>query len=105
VGVGTEDAGKERACFEASETRNEAMSEATTNLKQDLQNSLVHLQGLRDEVRVKLHLAKQDLKDQWKKLEPRLDEAEKAAKNVSEASRVAIADTIKAIEKFCASLR
>src|SRR5260221_13478328 len=81
------------------------MSEATTDLKKDLKSSLAHLQALKDEVRVKLHLAGKDLKDQWNKLEPHLDDVEKAAKNLSESSRAAVADAVKRLEKFKSSFR
>ena len=81
------------------------MSDATTDLKKDLKSSLTHLQSLRDEVRVKLHLAGKDLKDQWNKLQPHLDEVEDAAKNLSEASRTAIADAVKKLEKFRSSFK
>jgi len=81
------------------------MSDATTDLKKDLQTSLTHLQTLRDEVRVKLHLAGKDLKDQWNKLEPHIDQVQDAAKNLSEASREAVADAVKKLEKFRASFR
>ncbi len=80
------------------------MSQATTELKKDRKSSLEHLQTLRDEVRVKLHLAGRDLKDQWGKLEPHLAEVEKAAKNLSEASHDAVADAVKRLEKFSASI-
>jgi len=81
------------------------MSEATSELKKDLKNSLSHLQTLRDEVRVKLNLAGKDLQAQWSKLEPHLDSVEKAAKNLSEASRTAGADAVKRLEKFRASFK
>lgn len=81
------------------------MSDATNELKKDVQKSLTHLQMLRDEVRVKLHLAGKDLKDQWSKIEPHLEEAEKAAKSLSETSRTALANALKKVEKFRAGLR
>jgi CheY-like chemotaxis protein len=91
--------------IEAHKTGEEAMSEATNELKKDLQMSLAHLQTLRDEVRVKLHLAGKDLKDQWSKLEPHLEEVEQAAKNLSEVSRAAVVDALKRLEEFSASFR
>jgi LPS O-antigen subunit length determinant protein (WzzB/FepE family) len=81
------------------------MSETTADLKNELQKSLGLLKTLRDEVRVRLHLASMDIKDQWKKIEPRLEDAEKkAVEQVSEASRAALTEAVKRLEKFRASL-
>jgi hypothetical protein len=81
------------------------MSEATKELKGDLQKGLAELATLRDEVRVRLHLAGMDLKDQWNKLEPRVAEVEKkAAAEVSEVSRAALTDVIKKLIKLRASI-
>ena len=81
------------------------MSEATKELKSDLQKGLAELTTLRDEVRVKLHLAGMELKDQWNKLEPRVAEVEKkAAAEVSEVSRAALTDVIKKLIKLRAAI-
>ena len=66
------------------------MNETTTELKQEMKKSRALLYTLRDEIRVKLHLAGMDAKDQWKKLEPRLHEIEQSADDVSEASKAAV---------------
>jgi len=81
------------------------MNDTATELKNELKKGLTTLQMLRDEVRLRLHLASMDIKDQWKKLEPQLEEVEKKAENVSEASRTLIHDTVKTLEKFRASLK
>jgi len=80
------------------------MSDTASELKNELKKSLSHLQTLRDEVRVRLHLASMDLKDQWNKLEPHLADVEKKAVDASEASRTLIHDAVKKLEKFRASL-
>ena len=80
------------------------MSDTANELKSELKKSLSHLQTLRDEVRVRLHLASMDLKDQWNKLEPHLADVEKKAVDASEASRTLIHDAVKKLEKFRASL-
>ena len=80
------------------------MSDTANELKSELKKSLSHLQTLRDEVRVRLHLASMDLKDQWNKLEPHLADVEKKAADASEASRTLITDAVKKLEKFRASL-
>ncbi len=52
-----------------------------SNIKQDLRDgmeeALSDLRTLRDEVRLKLHLAGMDAKDAFHKLEPRLSEVER----------------------------
>jgi predicted nucleic acid-binding Zn-ribbon protein len=81
------------------------MSDTTNELKSELKKSLSHLQTLRDEVKVRLHLASMDLKDQWNKLEPHLLDVEKKAADASEASRTMIQDALRKLEKFSASLK
>lgn len=46
---------------------------------QDLKSLQQDVRALRDEVRVKVHLAGMDIKDEWKKLEPQLDRAASSA--------------------------
>jgi predicted nucleic acid-binding Zn-ribbon protein len=81
------------------------MSDNANELKSELKKSLSQLQTLRDQVRVRLHLANMDLKDQWNKLEPHLADVEKKAASASEASRTLISDALKKLEKFSASLK
>ncbi len=80
------------------------MGDAKNELKKELEKGLSRLQTLRDEVRVRLHLAGMDLKDQWNKLEPHLEEAEKKAGEVSEDAKNKLADAVKKLEKIRASL-
>ena len=80
------------------------MSDTTNELKSELKKGLSDLQTLRDEVRVRLHLASMDLKDQWNKLEPYLADVEQKAAEASEASRTLISEAKKRLEKFRASL-
>ena len=80
------------------------MSDTTNELKNELKKSLSQLQTLRDEVRVRLHLASMELKDQWNKLEPHLADVERKAEEATEASRNLINDAVKRLEKIRASL-
>ena len=79
------------------------MSDTANELKTELKKGLSQLQTLRDEVRLRLHLASMDLKDQWNKLEPHLADVEKKAADASEASKSLINDAVKRLEKFRAS--
>ncbi|WP_437721957.1 hypothetical protein [Sorangium sp. So ce861] len=80
------------------------MSNITSELKSDLTKSLESLQTLRDEIRVRLHLAGMEAKDAWNKLEPTLLDAEKLAEDVSETSRNALRDILEKVKEFRSSL-
>ena len=84
------------------------MSQISTHtraeLKDELNKGLERLQALRDEVRVRLHLAGMDAKAEWNKLEPHLLDVEKAAQEATEASRQALSDAVDRLKKFRASL-
>jgi hypothetical protein len=81
------------------------MSDAKAELKKELEKGVTRLQTLRDEVRVRLHLAGMDLKEQWKKVEPHLDEVEKKAGDVTDDARHMLGEAMKKLEKLRASLR
>jgi hypothetical protein len=80
------------------------INDAKADLKEDLQKSLTHLKTLRDEVRVKLHLAGMDAKAEWNKLEPHLTDLERAAGEASEATVNGIKEAVKKVKKFGESL-
>ena len=85
------------------------MSDGTgSDLKKSLEDVLTDLTQLKDELRVKAHLAGMDAKDEWKKLEPRVEELEgkaraavgKAAHEVAHGTRDALDDVIEAMRKL-----
>lgn len=80
------------------------MSQTTTELKTEIQKSLDLMRTLRDEVRVKLHLAGMDAKDEWQKLEPHLLDVERAADEFSEAAHKAVSDAVKRLSKLASSM-
>ena len=47
----------------------------TTKLKDDLAAVRGDVKALRDEIKLKAHLARMDLKSDWKKLQPEIDRA------------------------------
>lgn len=51
--------------------------------RQDMKSLQQDVRALRDEVKLKLHLAGMDLKAEWEKLEPQLDRAASSAAIVS----------------------
>jgi lipid II:glycine glycyltransferase (peptidoglycan interpeptide bridge formation enzyme) len=81
------------------------MAEAKTELKKELEKNLTLLQTLRDEVKVHVHLASMELKDQWNKLEPHLDDVEKKAAEVTDEARKALGEAVQKLQKLRASLR
>ncbi len=77
---------------------------AQKNVTQDLQKyidaSAKALRTLRDEIRVNAHLATMDAKDKWHQIEAQAEQAEKVASVVTEASRLALDETIAKMKDF-----
>ena len=84
------------------------MSQTTKELKSEVKKSISLLYTLRDEVKVKLHLAGMDAKDEWRKLEPQIAKLEagvdQAAEEMSGATQEAVDDIVKRLQKIRASL-
>ncbi len=76
----------------------------TEQVKDSLHESLEMLKTLRDEIRVEMHLASMDAKAKWKELEPRFEDAERRAKELGEASKVAVQEALKKFREFRDSL-
>ena len=86
----------------------------TTNvLTEDAKRTWAKLQTLRDEVRVKLHLAGMDARVEWNRLEALMPDMEKemetTAADLSKATRAqfrtSLDDAIRTLEKIRASLK
>jgi hypothetical protein len=80
------------------------MNQTVTDLKNEITKSLERLQTLRDEARVRLHLAGMDAKDRWDELDPYVAEAERAAQQFSDSSRATLTSAIERVEQFLSSL-
>lgn len=81
------------------------MSQTTDELKTELKRSLDVLATMRDEVRVRVHLAGMEVKDQWRELEKELSQAqETASKAASAATKSALDETLKKLHAFRDSL-
>jgi|HubBroStandDraft_2_1064218.scaffolds.fasta_scaffold1378863_1 hypothetical protein len=84
---------------------NDTANPTATDLKDEIKKGLDYLRTLRDEVRVKVHLAGMDAKDEWnKKLEPHLFDVEQKAVEASDASRHALTEAVEKLKKFRDSL-
>jgi len=76
------------------------------DVKTELNKGIERLGTLRDEVKLHLHLASLDAKQEWdEKLEPRINEMQSSAQHAGDASRVAVTDLVKRVEGFYAKLR
>ena len=75
------------------------------DLKAEMKRGVDLLRTLRDEIKVKLHLAGMDAKDQWAKLEPELSKVERAADQATEASKKLLDETLKRLKSIRDSLR
>jgi hypothetical protein len=77
-------------------------------IKAEIQKTVSLLQTLRDETKVKIHLANMDLKKTWDDLQPKLADAElnasRAAEHASEATLEAIKSTVHKLRKVAESL-
>ena len=56
------------------------------DFKEETQKVVSDLQTLRDEIRLKLHLASAEGRDAWNKLEPQLDQFEQRLESTTEAA-------------------
>lgn len=78
----------------------------TDAIKADVEKNFQKLTGLREEVRMKLHLASMDAKQEWDdKIAPHVLEAETAAKAFSDSSRSKIEQAILKVELFLENIR
>jgi len=68
---------------------------AETKTKNAFETGLDELRTLRDEVRLKLHLAGRDVKDQWEStFEPKLEKLEQQARSATDNTVDAIRDAL-----------
>lgn len=80
------------------------MSQTAAELKNEIQKGMDLMRTLRDEIRVKLHLANMDAKDEWQKMEPQLAEIERTANDFSQATRTAVTNAVKQLSNLRSSL-
>jgi hypothetical protein len=73
------------------------MSEVSDELKKEFKKTTELLKTMRDEIKVKLHLAGQEAKDRWQKIEP---EIEKAGNEVAKTSRATLDELVSRVKEF-----
>lgn len=62
------------------------------DLKEQINEMIAELKQVRDELKVQLHLAKEDIKDDWDQVEGNLEKLEAKAKTIGNATKEASAD-------------
>lgn len=82
------------------------MNPIRQDVKAELENSVKLLQTLRDEVKVQLHLGGMELKEEWNRLEPKLEDAlQRARSDASDATRSALEEVTKSARRVRDALR
>ena len=83
-----------------------AISKAAQDIKSELEKSAKVLRELREDVRVQIHLGGLEVKDEWRRLEPRLEATlERAAREITDASQKAIAEVTDAVHRLRQTLK
>ena len=80
------------------------MGHGSHELKLEIQKNLDRMRTMRDEVRVQLHLAGMDVRDEWNRLEPHLVEVERVAQEFTDASKTALDGALKRLEALRSSM-
>ena len=86
-------------------TAERKIEQAEKKVERELSAAVSEIEALAEEIRVRVHLGGMNLKDAWRKLEPRLDDAKRLAKNASEGSAAVVADIKEAFRGLAAKLR
>ncbi|MFW5875150.1 MAG: hypothetical protein ACOCXM_00305 [Myxococcota bacterium] len=75
-------------------------------MKEEFQKTLSDLKSLREEIKVKVHLASMDVKDTWnKKLEPRVRELEQRAEGAADKTWTELKDAAQDLKTRLKKLR
>jgi transposase len=71
------------------------------NAQTELNKRVEELQALRDDLKVRIHLASMEAKDAWNELLPKLEKAEKLAESaVVDTAKVALDDVIGSLKQL-----
>jgi hypothetical protein len=77
----------------------------TEELEDHIEGQLQRLLTLRDEIRLELHLAGMEARKKWEALEPKVQETERFAREVSDVSRRALDEVLERYRDFRDALR
>jgi hypothetical protein len=80
------------------------MEPATKELAMEMQKAIEQVRGLRDEAKLKTHLASMDARAAWDRLEPKINEAERTATQALVAALREVEATAEKLREFVSSL-
>lgn len=80
------------------------MTQKIEDVSAEIRKTLDRMSALREQVRVKIHLASMDIRDGWNRLEPKIEEAEQTALQASTSTLKTIQATAKKLEDLIASM-
>ena len=80
------------------------MTKTNHRLEDEMKQGLALMQTMRDEVRLQIHLAGMEAKEEWNRLEPVLTEVEQAAATMTEATHHALHQALERLRKLRSSL-
>jgi hypothetical protein len=78
------------------------MNDIRHDIQGGLRTALADLRSMRDEIKLKIHLGKMDVRDAWHELEPRVREVEHKLEKGGQAVGAALEQTV---EELRGSLR
>lgn len=76
-----------------------------SDVKDRIQREITELRGMRDDLKVRMHLAKADAKDLWEKLEKKLHGLESKGRQISQASEEPLRDVREAARLLVDEIR
>jgi hypothetical protein len=79
--------------------------EVQEQLKKQIDETVQAARTLRDQIRVDLHLASLDAKQEWKRLEVQFADAERFGQDVSEAAKTAANSVLASLREFQGALK
>ena len=76
-----------------------------SDLQQHLQDGLAELRTMRDEIRVRMHLAGMEVKERWKTLEPQVEDIEREMREAAGAATEQLRTSLDDLRESFAKLR
>lgn len=74
--------------------------EIKEGLREGLEAQIKVLHGLREEIRLQMHLASLEAKSKWQELEPQVERLETMAQNAGDSARALGSDLVESFRKF-----
>jgi hypothetical protein len=82
----------------------DVMARTNEDFRIEINKTVERIVALRDEARLKLHLAGMDARDRWNQLEPKIADAERAASQATRTTLLSVQATAKKLEELLASM-